>query len=572
MSLLHRFGLAQRLGLVLALLGTVVALVTGYYAHQQGKELLVGSTQAEILSLAKGMARRVGLVREDVSRDLSLLVGHRQVVDMLRQPSGPVQADLQSLLAALLRSNPLYLQVRLISKADYGMERIRVDRGPLGPVVIRDEDLHEKGHYDYVYQALELGVDQTYLSRLTINREYGSHQAKDQPTAILSMPVHGPDGVVLGVAVINVDLIAVFSGLSSELPRGYDLLLANTDGDYLVHPQAHKTFGFERGRRVLLQTDVPQAQILVEGQGSQLLTTLDQDEYAQNPVLAAFVVTNIRVRSGEKRLILGVTRPLEPIVAQANRLLFGTLQVLAGVIAVCGVLAFVLARVLVQPLEQMRQALTQFGYSGLMGGLPTQRSDEIGALAQGVQTMGQQIAAQMAQLRDNQEELQHLAQHDMLTGLPNRRVLQERLSHAIAQARRGGRTLALLFIDLDHFKDINDKLGHEAGDALLVALAQRLHSDTREADTVARMGGDEFVVLIDSPADKAHIVAIAEKLLLALQQPLQWQGHTLQVGASIGISQYPQDGQTVVDMMANADRAMYRVKAAGRNAYIFFSE
>lgn len=565
------FGLAQRLGLVLALLGAIVALATGYYALELGKDLLVRSTQAEIFSLAQGTARRVGAVREEVSRDLAMLANHHEVVKMLRQPNGHLEADLQSLLVALLRAKPLYLQVRLISRSDYGLERVRVDRSQQAPVVVQGGDLQEKGHYDYVYAALGLPAGQTYLSRLSINREYGSYQARDIATAILSMPVHDSDGTLLGVAVINVDVQAVFSGLGGELPPGFDLLLTNTEGDYLVHPQAHKTFGFERGRRMLLQEDVPQAQTLVDGSSTQLLTTLNQGAYAQRPVLAAFVAANVQVHSAERKLILGVTRPLDPIVEQANSLFYGTLQVLAGVIAVCAVLAFVLARVLVKPLAQMGQALTLFGKSGVMGELPTQRSDEIGVLAREVQTMGQQIGEQMGQLRDHQEELQHLAQHDMLTGLPNRRVLQERMSHAIAQARRSGRTLALLFIDLDHFKDINDQLGHEVGDALLVALAQRLKAQTREADTVVRVGGDEFVVLVDNPTDKAHIAAIAQKLLYALQQPVVWQGHTLQIGASIGISQYPQDGQTDVEMLANADRAMYRVKAAGRNAYIFFS-
>ena len=568
---IQHFGLAQRLGLVLALLGAVVALVTGYYAHGLAKDLLVRSTQAEIFSQAKGMARRVGLTREEVGRDLAMLAQHRQVVDMLRQPNGHTEADLQSLLVALVRANPLYLQVRLIAQADYGMERIRVDRGAQGPVVVQGDDLQEKGHYDYVYEALQLPAGETYLSRLTINHEYGAHQAKDQPTAVLSMPIYGDSGAVLGVAVINVDLAAVFSGVRTELPPGFALFLTNTEGDYLVHPQADKTFGFERGRRMLLQTDVPQAQALIDGGSSQLLTTLDQDEYAQHPVLAAFVVAHIKGHSAEKRLVLGVTRPLEPIVEQANSLLYGTLRVLAGVIAGSAVLAFVLARVLVKPLEQMGRALARFAQSGTLGSLPTYRRDEIGVLAREVQTMGMQINQQLALLRDNQEELQHLAQHDMLTGLPNRRFLQERLSHALAQARRGGRTLALFFVDLDHFKDINDSLGHEAGDAVLVVLAQRLQAHTREADTVARMGGDEFVVLVDSPADRMHIGAIAHKLLQALQQPIEWQGHTLQVGASIGISCYPQDGETALDMLTNADRAMYRVKAAGRNTYLFFS-
>jgi len=566
-----RFGLAVRLGLVLALVAASAALVTGYYAYTQSKDLLVQSTHAEISDLSISMARRLSQVREDVGRDLHVLAKHPAVLEALRRPGGPREQDLQDLFRGVLLANDLYLQVRLIAEADYGQERIRVDRDVHGAVVVQGADLREMAHLDYVFEALALGEGQLYLSPITINHEDDAHLAVGRAGAVLSMPVYDSAGKVWGVVVINADLQAVFAKLRQELPQGFDLLLTNGEGDYLIHPDANKTFGFDKGRRMLLQDDVPGSGALFVGGPQRLLLVLEQGAYAQAPVLAAFFSKELEVHSGESRLVIGVTRPLQPILAQVRALLYGTLQVLAAVVVVCAFLAFLVARLLVRPLTQMRLAVSAFGQTGVMDPLPTQRGDEIGMLARGVQTMGAKITEQLNELRDNQEELQHLAQHDMLTGLPNRRFLQERLGHALALARRSGRGVALLFIDLDHFKDINDHHGHDAGDALLVALAQRLQAHTREADTVARMGGDEFVVLVDGPADAAQIAAIAQKLLHSVQQPVQWRGHTLQVGASIGISQYPQDGQNVVEMLASADRAMYRVKNAGRNDFDFFS-
>lgn len=167
-------------------------------------------------------------------------------------------------------------------------------------------------------------------------------------------------------------------------------------------------------------------------------------------------------------------------------------------------------------------------------------------------------------------KMTHLAQHDFLTGLPNRVLLTERVFQAIGLARRHHRQVALLFLDLDDFKNINDSLGHAIGDQLLVSVAHRLSACVRATDTVSRHGGDEFVILlaeIDRPQDAAHV---AEKLLAALAAPQSIGGHELHVTPSIGISVYPDDGFDVDTVMQNADTAMYQAKANGRNNYQFF--
>jgi diguanylate cyclase (GGDEF)-like protein/PAS domain S-box-containing protein len=170
-----------------------------------------------------------------------------------------------------------------------------------------------------------------------------------------------------------------------------------------------------------------------------------------------------------------------------------------------------------------------------------------------------------------EENLLHLATHDSLTGLPNRSLLQDRLCQALNHALRTGRQAAVLFIDVDRFKNINDSLGHSVGDLLISAVAQRLRGAVRKMDTVARVGGDEFVVVLTDVSRDSDIVQILPNLIGTIAEPIPVDGHVLQVTASIGISVHPRDGTDVTTLLKNADTAMYRAKDAGRNTFRFYA-
>jgi diguanylate cyclase (GGDEF)-like protein/PAS domain S-box-containing protein len=164
----------------------------------------------------------------------------------------------------------------------------------------------------------------------------------------------------------------------------------------------------------------------------------------------------------------------------------------------------------------------------------------------------------------------YLAQHDSLTRLPNRLLLSDRIAQAISLADRSGNAIALMFLDLDHFKYINDSLGHAAGDQLLQMVAQRLSACVRNTDTVSRNGGDEFVVLLAEGRDMQDASVIAHKIIAALSAPYSIDQHELHVTCSIGISVYPADADSAEELMKNADTAMYHAKEVGRNNYQFF--
>jgi diguanylate cyclase (GGDEF)-like protein len=198
--------------------------------------------------------------------------------------------------------------------------------------------------------------------------------------------------------------------------------------------------------------------------------------------------------------------------------------------------------------------------------------------------MGQSIGLQIGQFIARtaaQKQIRQLAHYDFLTGLPNRTLFNQLLDHALVKAQRYSRRLAILFIDLDGFKQINDRFGHDAGDHLLVTFTLRLRESLRKSDlvgrhtgseTAARLGGDEFVVLVDEFVDPFELEAVAEKILTAAAQPFPLAGPEGEVSASIGISVYPADGTDIESLTKSADSAMYRAKRAGKNTYRFFSE
>src|SRR5687768_18595904 len=175
------------------------------------------------------------------------------------------------------------------------------------------------------------------------------------------------------------------------------------------------------------------------------------------------------------------------------------------------------------------------------------------------------------QLQHDARRLEFLAHHDTLTGLPNRAMFADRAREAVAHARRHEKTAAFLFLDMDDFKQVNDRLGHEVGDGLLKIIAARLRASVRDDDFVARIGGDEFCVLLQDIAEPREAAAVAQKLLQELGKPYRVGLHDVLSGASIGIACVPQDGDEVGTLMRLADHAMYRAKELGRNGYQFFS-
>ncbi|OQW89821.1 MAG: hypothetical protein BWK72_00805 [Rhodoferax ferrireducens] len=567
-----RWGLAARFGSVLALVSLLTTGMTGLYAYQISRDLLVQAAKDELMNATQAVARRIQEIRLDISRDLLLLARHPASQALLLQPPSQTARhadELATLFKLLMTANPGFFQLRLISAADYGLERVRVDRHNDQLLMVQGDELQEKSHYPYVSDTLKLPADSTYLSRIVINHERGAHAGLGQPTAQLASPVVNAQGQAIGVIVINIDLKGNFARLTADLPAEFQLFLANQQGDFLIHPDSSKTFGFDAGRRVLMQDEFPATQALVEGRATQVLLETNDGAHADVPMVAAFISSQVKIANSEAALHLGLAQPRSSVLKRSEALGQTILQI-AGALGLLGfALALLLARWITRPINSMSTAVARFSTEQPIVSLPVNRQDEIGQLARSFDQMQQQIRQQFTELQANRQELEHLARMDALTGLPNRRLFMERLDNALERAQRTHNPLAVMFIDMDHFKAINDRWGHDAGDAALQWVANQLLANTRKTDTVARLGGDEFVVLLDSPVAIDQLATIAQKLIDSMREPWFFEGHLCSIELSMGISLYPQDGDTVDALLSSADSAMYRVKSASRNDFGF---
>jgi len=213
------------------------------------------------------------------------------------------------------------------------------------------------------------------------------------------------------------------------------------------------------------------------------------------------------------------------------------------------------------------------GSTGYLELIATPLQDEDGEIRSIVE-IARDVTGHVSARRELEEQkvsLQKLAHHDALTGLPNRLLFLDRLQQAVRKAHRANSQLAILFIDLDRFKQINDSLGHAQGDTVLKAVARRLEDCLREDDVVARLGGDEFTIIMDSLHNARHATTMAQKVIRAVQRPVRHKEHELYVSASVGISLYPQDGEDAEVLLRNADAAMYKAKGEGKSSFQFYT-
>jgi diguanylate cyclase (GGDEF)-like protein len=277
---------------------------------------------------------------------------------------------------------------------------------------------------------------------------------------------------------------------------------------------------------------------------------------------------------------------------QFREQMVGAIGVVTLLVVIAVIATLLLTRRLVAPMRRLMRAARAVGSGRLDVYVPAGSSDEMGLLTHTFNHMTQRLSESQSEVASYQRTLEEkvaqrtrelevatahaykLAQHDILTGLPNRSLLNQRLKQILAQAQRDGTHVGCLFLDFDHFKRINDTLGHDAGDQLLQAIAQRLTSAVRESDTVARLGGDEFVVILpglDPEPATFEVMTVLTRVRDAFQAPFRLADQTPTLTCSIGVALYPVDAQDGIGLIKQADTAMYAAKEAGRNAYRFFT-
>lgn len=544
-----QWSIALKLGALLASFSVFAAILAGYYTFDSSRERLQGRAERSLLATTQVLARHMQAGFGTVARDTAFLADAAAVEQD--------QGRLADLFKANLQAHPAYLQIRYISAGDYGLELVRIDRQGDKLVRVPDDQLQEKSHFPFVFEALSLPDGEVYVSEFGINHEDAAQEAA-VPVFNMASPVVQA-GQLRGVVVVRVAAAPFLHNFNAALPTPYGFYLSNRWGDFLVHPDATQTFGFDRGQRILIQESFPQVAALVDGRAEEAVLSQPgtDDEEAR---VFAFVRMPFGNADEGRFMVVGLSQPLAVVQGEVLDLGRSILKILL-VLSVVGVaLAAGVSRLVTQPLQAMVKAAQAFSRGESHGALPVHRGDEVGELARSFQDMERQISRQLAELNLSRDAMAHLAHHDALTGLPNRRMFEQRLGQVLELSRRSGRSCALLFVDLDDFKAINDTRGHAVGDLVLQAVARTIVGAVRQVDTVARLAGDEFTVLCENVDSEEAALQIVTKLQHAFEPPLDIDGEPLAVRASIGLSLFPRDAQDARTLMASADAAMYRIK------------
>lgn len=339
-----------------------------------------------------------------------------------------------------------------------------------------------------------------------------------------------------------------------------------------MHPDPSQAFGFDRGRRVLMQERFAATRALFDGARTNVtLNGLARPDDAPGQMFA-FVRTPFGHDDGNRFVVLGMARPLSDVLTPAGMLGQRIVRMVLVSSMLAVIVAILSARAITRPLHALARAATHVFDDPAAERLPVGRADEIGVLARCFDSMRVEIRSQVAMLRAKQQELTHLAGHDPLTGLPNRLLFMEHLDAAIRHAAAVQEGLAVMFVDLDGFKQVNDQLGHSAGDRALVTVAKRLSLVLRSGDMAARFGGDEFIVLISDVRSPTVIDDVASRIQIVMAEELEFGDKRLAVGASIGVSEYPADGASAEELLVKADAAMYAAKASAQFACVRYQE
>ena len=550
-----------RTKILLLLIPLIVApmLAMGWIAYSELNEKSKQKAFAEMQASIDHFAGHLGLDVETAVANIDLFANHTLIKKYILTSDEEerytlLQGPTLRVLHSFQKAYANYYEIRILLPDGY--EDLRRTSIPL-------ENLTEEENENPLFVAMQ--------------------QAGDSVSSLISRnPDNGKLALFVGKPLILRDPAIDATGVSARL-RGY--LALTIELDELVSHVSSDVIG-ESG--YMLVTD-NQANTLIQSETVAVektwlrdaLDTVAGRPFRDRPVKAVF--------NGQSSYITGIpllddlhllaVLPEQEITDIRNKLALSVIAImLASIVVTASALLLVLQRLVIDPIQRLGVLSREIGRGNLNIESGLKSKDEIGTLATAFEAMA-------GSLRKSDEQIRYVAYHDTLTGLPNRAMFQEYLSHVIAHARRTQTQFALLFLDIDDFKRINDTLGHETGDLLLQEVAERLAHCLRDTDYVARMGGfdepdeflarlggDEFIMLLPDISDQHAPGALAHRLIKALSQPFSMSEHDYYVTASIGVTLYPVDGEEGAELIKNADIAMYHAKEQGKNNYQYYLE
>lgn len=527
--LLKRF-LSIFLSLVL-----VLSLIHIFF-YQFEKKQFISSIQSDEQIIVDVMKRYIESQLRSMEADLLFLANFNQLKDVADNPDNAAKKMLAEDLLKFTAEKKIFDQVRFIDRN--GMEIVRINYNNGSPVIVPPAELQDKEKRYYQQDALLLAENQVYLSPLDLNIEHDKVEEPHKPMIRVCTPVfdrHGRKKGLLALNYLSNTLLHALDTLHAGSERHSNMLL-NSDGYWLhydQHPEMEFGFMFADKKGTTIHRIFP----LV----AERIWQQDAGQFSSARGIFTFATVYPMAESWKSSTGSGQSSSSTTETIVADRYFWKIINYIPANILESNI-SFLIKRHLF--------IFTLIILFVLVFSLLLSRSQE-------------------KILRDARR-IRALAHHDHLTGLPNRAYFVELSGRAMASARRFGKPMAVLFIDLDRFKPVNDTLGHEAGDIVLRMVADRILVSIRESDIASRIGGDEFLVLLQFMETENDAALVARKIIDTIGQVISVNGSECTVGASIGISLYPRDGEDMDILQQKADMTMYRVKRSGRSDFAYY--
>ena len=514
--------------------GILVGAIGLFYGVESRAQRRVVAAK-ELASLER-LSQVIARDFELIVADLKFLTAQNELFDHFDEGAAAVRPRIAAEYLAICRERRIYDQIRLLDAG--GNELVRVDFRHGHPAVVPPEGLQAKGQRYYFRDTFELAAGEIFVSPFDLNIEQGQIEIPFKPMIRFGSPVFDRGGRKRGVVILNYLGDHLIRTLRDTARGGAGaVMLVNPEGYWLCSPDAGDEWGFMLKERSELRFgnrySEAWSRILKEGNG----------QFSTAAGLFTF--------------------------ATVHPLVEGT-RSSTGAAA-----AFAASKEKIPPRAYFWKLVSHVSETDLKattGGLMWPLAWLSGALLLLALVPAALIAESIVRRRHYRETLWLAANFDQLTGLANRTLFREKLNQTIAEAKRYEREFALLFIDLDGFKAVNDAWGHAAGDLLLQKVARRLRACLRQSDMVARMGGDEFTVILPEIFSRLDVEKVARKVIAALSRPFALKGGTAVVGASVGAALYPAGGSDGDSLLRCADSAMYAVKSRGKNDIQIFPE
>ncbi|QGY39214.1 diguanylate cyclase [Pseudodesulfovibrio cashew] len=507
-----------------SLLGGMVAI---YYQAQLSntisrlKEEEVGTLEQQGKSIAHDF--------DDIISDLSFLAGQNELREYLDTGDPHLLQKIAREYSEFALCKKMYDQVRFLDAT--GMEIVRVNYKAGETSIVPRSELQSKAKRYYFTDAIKLKAGEIFVSPLDLNIERGQIEQPLKPMMRFATPILDFKGEKRGIILVNYlagELLETIRTMFDTGP-GHPMLI-NNEGYFLLSEDPAKEWGFmipERATSNFASSHPEEWSKITAAKTVQLRTDLGL--FTAKKI---FPIRQARVsREGSHQ------SPQATIAGRAPDNYFWVLM------------THVPQETMLRGISQLRVKLFLLG----------------AGLFVVISLIAWLLALAITKRRIYQSQLVTMALYDSLTELPNRKLFAERLERALDHAKRHGRRMGLLYVDLDGFKNVNDSLGHEAGDELLIQVSGILTGTTRKSDTVARLGGDEFAVILTEINSIEDAVSAGNKIIESLCVPFKLKSGTMTIGASIGASVYPDDADTIELLIKKADKAMYTSKANGKN-------